>query len=85
MWHYCTSVPLPVLVCRLSLPIAVIREHAVFVLVHVNQFLTAKTSAIEASVLRCISIPGNVLHEATKMQYEMALPVFASTSLTQVC
>ena len=48
----------------MSLPVAVICEDTVFVLVHVDQFLTAHTSAIEAPVLRCIPIPGKVFHEA---------------------
>ena len=52
----------------MSVPVTVVGEHTVFVLIHVDQFLTAHTSAIEAPVLRCIPIPGKVLHEATKTQ-----------------
>ena len=50
----------------MSVPVTVVGEHAVFVLVHVDQFLTPKTSAVVASVLRCVAIPGQGYNEALK-------------------
>ena len=50
----------------MSVPVTVVGEHTVFVLIHVDQFLTPKTSAVVASVLRCVSIPGEGFNEASK-------------------
>ena len=50
----------------MSVPVTVVGEHTVFVLIHVDQFLTPKTSAVVTSVLRCVPIPGKGFNEALK-------------------
>ena len=50
----------------MSVPVTVVGEHAVFVLIHVDQFLTPKTSTVVAPVLRCVSIPGEEYNDVLK-------------------